>query len=206
MASKPVTPKAVILDWGGVVCEDPSPGFVRRCSEKLNLDPRVLGPAIARRLEAFMKGATEPEFWAAVTNDLGTDPPQSPLWGEALAAVYRPLDETIAIAHALKRQGILLGLLTNTEPPSKRFHLSLGYDFFTARVFSCEENLAKPDPRIYELMALRLGLAPEECLMVDDKAENIQGAQDARMPGHLFTTSGQFKAELTRLGLLPIEA
>lgn len=194
--------QGIIFDWGGVLCEDPSLGFIQYCSAKLQLEPTVLAPGVARHLPDFMRGLPENEFWQRVGMHLSLDIPTTPLWGEALAAVYKPLDETLSIAKGLSEQGIRIGLLTNTEPPSQGFHLSLGYDFFHGRVFSCSEGLSKPDPQIYKLIASRLDLAPEHCLMVDDREENITGAMHAGMPGHLFTTPAKFRQALVQLGLL----
>ena len=94
-----------------------------------------------------------------------------------------------------------MGLLSNTEAPSRDFHLSLGYDFFWGRVFSCDEGLSKPDPKIYALAAERLGLALEECLMVDDREENIRGAELVGMPAHLFVSQELFEKALADYGI-----
>lgn len=192
----------IIFDWGGVICEDPSPGFVQYCSAKLHLEPTTLAPAIARHLPDFMRGLPEVDFWYRVCVDLDVVPPNQLLWGEALAAVYKPLNETISIARSLADRGIRIGLLTNTEPPSQAFHLSLGYDFFHGRVFSCAEGLSKPDPEIYRLIAQRINVPVEQCLMVDDRQENINGAMHAGMPGHLFTTPARLRQVLQQMQLL----
>jgi putative hydrolase of the HAD superfamily len=194
--------RGIILDWGGVVCEDPSLGFIRYCSKELGVSADILSQAVSMYLGDFMKGLPEEEFWGHVAKQVGIQAPSRPLWREALAAVYVPLEPTIETARKLQRQGIRIGLLTNTEPPSRDFHLSLGYDFFWGRVFSCDEGLSKPDPKIYALAAERLGLRLEECLMVDDRAENIRGAEQAGMPAHLFVSQGLFEKALTEYGIL----
>lgn len=190
-------PKGLVLDWGGVLCEDPAPGFVKHCAQALGLAPRVLGPAIMAHMDSFQKGDSEFAFWAKVCAECDIPPPSTPLWGEALAAVYIPLSDVHDLARELRSQGVKIALLTNTEPPSRDFHLALGYEFFDARVFSCDEALAKPDPAIYRLAASRLGLSPANCLMVDDKPENVNGARLAGMRAHLFRDLAGLKAELT---------
>lgn len=189
-------PAGLILDWGGVLCVDPAPGFIRHCSQVLGADPKALGKAIMTHMDAFQKGAPESEFWSKVCADCDIAPPARPLWGEALAAVYVPLSDVHDLARELRAQGVKICLLTNTEPPSRDFHLALGYEFFDARVFSCDESLAKPDPAIYRLAASRLGLATHQCLMVDDKRENIEGARLSGMHAHLFLNLAGLKTEL----------
>jgi len=187
--------QGIILDWGGVLCVDPSPGFISYSSRKLQIAPERLGPAVRAHLHAFMLGLPESEFWSRVGAEIGEPLAPGPLWGEALAAVYVEIPETFSIARTLRRGGFKVGLLTNTEGPSREFHLARGYDFFDARVFSCEEGIAKPDVAIYELMAKRLKLAPADCLMVDDRPENIAGARAAGMQVHQFnTTDNLFRA------------
>lgn len=43
-------------------------------------------------------------------------------------------------------------------------------------VFSCDVGLLKPDPRIYERLCRDYALRPEECLFIDDRQENVDGA------------------------------
>lgn len=52
---------------------------------------------------------------------------------------------------------------------------------FDAVVLSYNEGMIKPDPRIFELAAERLGLLPEECIMIDDLETNCEGARIAGM-------------------------
>ncbi|GAA3507632.1 FMN phosphatase YigB (HAD superfamily) [Streptosporangium album] len=44
-------------------------------------------------------------------------------------------------------------------------------------------GMAKPDRRIYELAAERAGVAPERCLFVDDRLENVEAARALAMTG-----------------------
>lgn len=53
--------------------------------------------------------------------------------------------------------------------------------FFDATVFSFQVGMVKPDPAIYQLMCQRIGLHPEQCLMVDDLERNCEGARAVGM-------------------------
>lgn len=59
-------------------------------------------------------------------------------------------------------------------------------DLFDAVVLSSDEGILKPHPQIYELVAERLDLEPENCLMIDDLPENIAGADAAGMSGIVY--------------------
>ena len=57
------------------------------------------------------------------------------------------------------------------------------HDLFDIVTLSGEEGITKPNPLLFERTAARLGLLPEECLMIDDRPENVEGAKTAGMKG-----------------------
>lgn len=65
-------------------------------------------------------------------------------------------------------------------------------------VFSDEERLAKPDPRIYLLAAERLGVPPGEALFVDDVPRNVEGARSIGMVAVHFRDTAQVIADIER--------
>lgn len=67
---------------------------------------------------------------------------------------------------------------------------------FDASVMSFESRLIKPDERMYELMAARLGVEMQECVFVDDQQRYCQAAEDYGMQGVWFTDLDKFKQEL----------
>ena len=58
---------------------------------------------------------------------------------------------------------------------------------FDVCVLSYEESLAKPNPEIFTLTAGRLGVAASECVMIDDRVENCEGAEVAGMMALQYT-------------------
>ena len=48
----------------------------------------------------------------------------------------------------------------------------------------------KPEPRIYEIAAERLGLKPEECVFVDDRPGNLEPAAELGMRTVLYNRDG----------------
>lgn len=73
------------------------------------------------------------------------------------------------------------------------------HDLFDEVVLSGEEGIAKPHPAIYELIAARLALKPEECLMIDDIEANCEGAEMAGMTAIHFTANDELLKDLHRL-------
>ncbi|WP_191305150.1 HAD-IA family hydrolase [Lentzea cavernae] len=80
-----------------------------------------------------------------------------------------------------KLHGLKTALLSNADgwwqPPK------VLTDLLDVLVVSGEVGLAKPDVDIYLLTATKLGLAPGECVFVDDLAVNVRGAAEAGMVG-----------------------
>lgn len=72
-------------------------------------------------------------------------------------------------------------------------------DMFDAVILSSEVGMTKPYPEIYELMAERLGVAPDECVMIDDMPGNIEGARLTGMEGVVCTTTDEMATRLQTL-------
>jgi putative hydrolase of the HAD superfamily len=54
--------------------------------------------------------------------------------------------------------------------------------------------VAKPDPRAYEIVAERLGVAPGDCLFLDDREVNVLAAREVGMRAEVFRTPAQVRA------------
>jgi len=67
---------------------------------------------------------------------------------------------------------------------------------FDASVMSYESRMIKPDKRMFELMAERLGVTMEECLFVDDLDKYTVVAEEYGMKAVCYKTLEQAKAEI----------
>lgn len=88
------------------------------------------------------------------------------------------VEETL---RALKKRGARLNVLTASphsflDPCLKRLGLT---DLFE-NLWSLEDfPTTKADPKIYELAAERLGVAPSDCVMIDDSISALRPAKEA---------------------------
>jgi putative hydrolase of the HAD superfamily len=81
---------------------------------------------------------------------------------------------------------VKLGLLSNASRGfTERLRARGVASLFDDVVVSADVGLAKPDPAIFRLAAERLGVVPEACLMIDDQAQHVAGAQAASLRGQL---------------------
>ena len=120
---------------------------------------------------------------------------------EAAHAVAIP--GTVEILRALKDGGTGCYALSNMSHEASRFmrghHPFMGW--FDGVVISAEEGVIKPDPAIYRILTARFGLAPEECLFIDDRPENVATAQAEGWQGVVFTGPAALRADLAARGL-----
>jgi 2-haloacid dehalogenase len=72
---------------------------------------------------------------------------------------------------------------------------------FEGLIVSGEVGLAKPGLAIYELAVERFGVNPATTVFIDDRPENLTGAEAAGFQTVLFTSAAQVRAELIDLGV-----
>ena len=108
----------------------------------------------------------------------------------------------VGVLRQARRGGLRTALLSNADGGGPR---PAGWaDLFDAVVLSGEVGLAKPDERIYHLVARRLGLVPAECVFVDDLPGNVRCAVAAGMVGVHHTSVASTLDELAALFDLPL--
>jgi FMN phosphatase YigB (HAD superfamily) len=101
------------------------------------------------------------------------------------------------IVGELRGEGYKIGLVSNVTllPHLMREDMArLGLlDYFDVTVFSSEEMIRKPHPRIYQVVLERLAVAPAEAVFVGDRLrEDVRGPKEAGMRAVLTT---QFRQE-----------
>jgi epoxide hydrolase-like predicted phosphatase len=106
----------------------------------------------------------------------------------------RPLVDAVVTA---RRHGLRTGLLSNADS------LDVPGDLFDAVVLSGHVGVAKPDRRIFEFAAERLGLQPDECVFVDDLAAYVRAAVRTGMVGVHHRAVAATLDELSALFDLP---
>jgi len=79
------------------------------------------------------------------------------------------------------------------------------HHLFDDIVCSAEVGMAKPEAEIFRLAASRLGVAPEECVLVDDWDQNVAAAQAVGMTAICYQIDKQddLAALLAAAGVRP---
>ena len=71
--------------------------------------------------------------------------------------------------------------------------------YMDGTVFSYQYQIIKPDVRIYEQLLKNYDLRAEECVFIDDKAENVEAAKAAGYQGIVFTDYETVKEQLEEI-------
>ena len=113
------------------------------------------------------------------------------------------IEGTVTILEELRAKQIPTYAITNFS--GEKFALASRHFPFLASfdgvVVSAHERVLKPDRRIYEILCARHGLAPGQCLFIDDSRPNVEAAQAFGMRGHHFTAPGRLRTALKAAGL-----
>jgi putative hydrolase of the HAD superfamily len=188
--------KAVISDFGGVLTTPLMLSFAA-FQDRSGIPAEALGramQAIAERdgahpLYELEKGRlTERRFLemiaAALEPELGHVPEMHD-FGEIYFDALEPNEPMIELMREARRSGRRMALLTNNVrewEPRWRAMLPVD-DVFEIVVDSAFVGMRKPESPIYELTVEWLGdgVAPEDCLFVDDVLVNIEAAREFGM-------------------------
>ena len=198
---------AVVFDVGNVLY-DWNPRFLY---ERLIEDDRALDAFlrdVATKEWHFQHDAGRP--FAETSAELAARFPDHAemiaIWGarfhEQIGDMLPGMAELVA---ELDAAGTPLFAITNFSGefwPPFRAREAATFDRFRDIVVSGDEKLTKPDAAIYHLALDRFGLAPGEAVFIDDREDNVAGANAVGMTGLLFTDAPALRADLERLALL----
>ena len=140
-----------------------------------------------KTLPARWHGAETAIFWT----HLGYEAPHEAIEAR-LMRVYSLTPGALDFLELLKANGVPTFSVSNDVGPwAKVRRIALGIDeFFAGSVVSGELGVQKPEPAIYQALAKLLSCAPSDCLFVDDRAANVEGAVREGFAGALFDARG----------------
>lgn len=111
-----------------------------------------------------------------------------------------PVEGAVDFCREIKTRGYGMYVLSNAcslfyEYFPKYFPL----EWFDGIVVSSDEHIVKPDAGIYRILLERYGLNADECLFIDDRADNVRGAVESGMNAYIF--NNDFETVKSRYGL-----
>ena len=152
-------------------------------------DPALIGPATLGLV-------TEQEWIESVVAALGGHEQARRAVAEFVAVPFT-VDEEVKALLAKAQERVPVVLVTNATDTLDEHLDRMGLTGFAdAVVSSARVGVAKPDRRIYEIAAELAGAAPERCLFVDDRPENVDAARSLGMTAIHYSTVADLAAVL----------
>ncbi|MDE0760010.1 MAG: HAD family phosphatase [Planktomarina sp.] len=118
-----------------------------------------------------------------------------------------PIAHSVRLLRALRSNEVAVFSLTNFGVESFAYAQS-HYDFlkeFDRDYVSGQMQVIKPDPKIYTMLEQDCGVAPENLLFTDDRADNIAVAANRGWQTHLFEGPQGWADRLVEANLLSVD-
>jgi putative hydrolase of the HAD superfamily len=191
----------LLVDWGGVMTSNLFTSFSSFCAgagidsdairRSFREDPEARQLLIGLETGAVEEAEFEPRF-AAMLGVSATGLIDRLFAGSSVD------QEMVDAVVAARRAGVRTGLISNSWG-TRRYDRKLLAALFDGIVISGEEGMRKPDPRMYELGAERIGVQPPACVFVDDLPFNLTPAAELGMATIHHVSAAQTIPELQRL-------
>ncbi|MEA2449635.1 MAG: putative hydrolase of the superfamily [Thermoleophilaceae bacterium] len=197
--------RGLLVDFGGVLTTNVFQSF-KQFAEAEGLDRDAIkrafredreALALLRRLEK--NEITVEDFEPRFAERIGVPPDRvDGLVGRLFAGVG-PEERMLDAVRRARAAGTRTGLISNSWGSGLEYDSAMLEELFDAVVISGDVGLHKPDPEIFRLGAERIGVAPSECVFVDDLRENCAGAEEVGMTAILHRGPDSTLPELEKL-------
>jgi putative hydrolase of the HAD superfamily len=202
--------RAVIFDFGGVLCFHPSEDRFKRIADLLGLSvPDLLRLFWANRVEYDAGLVDSRAYWSRIAEAAGKTMDDALLRTlvQYEVELWNNYDQRIMrwAAH-LRSSGIRTAILSNLPRPlGLALRATPGFlDPFDHVTFSYELKMVKPEAAIYDDAVRGVRVSPSEALFLDDKAENVAGARAAGLQAEVYTTWEAFLSGAAAFYNLPM--
>jgi putative hydrolase of the HAD superfamily len=199
--------RAVIFDYGEVLCYPPTAEEIERMASIFEVSPEVFREFYDRSRLSYDRGDfTAASYWSRFAEEFSATIGDAELqqlrrWDVEMWS--RTNSNMLAWLQAIYRTGVKTAILSNM-PTDMVEHLRRDFAWlenFTCQTFSCELRTTKPDRAIYEHCLGCLDVAPGDALFIDDRGVNVQGARALGINAIRFESTAQLTTEIKALQL-----
>jgi HAD superfamily hydrolase (TIGR01509 family) len=185
--------KVLVFDNEWVIVRNDWNNVARLVSEGLGT-PLLSGKELKQSFRLYDKGPDNPlyrhnrglltvdEFWPMVIESYGKEPTAEnvAIMRHAMQALTTDTDPpTVELIRQLRGEGHRLFMLSNSTPDiyqgNRERHDYFG--LFEDCCFSFQTGFRKPEAGAYLALVKRNSLVPGNCIFIDDKEENLEGAR-----------------------------
>jgi epoxide hydrolase-like predicted phosphatase len=195
-----VTVRGIIVDIGGVLLlRDAMPAH-SAWEDRLGIDRGGFARGLFRpdlSAQATVGAVSAAQVWEEMAARLSLGEAEVQALRRDFFAGERVNEEFITFLQGLRpayRTAALSNAWSGTRA-AMRAHYGLDR-LVDLMIFSDEEEMAKPDARIYHLAADRLGVQIDEAIFVDDVPRNVEAARAVGMLAVHFRDTAQAMAEI----------
>jgi putative hydrolase of the HAD superfamily len=198
--------RAVLLDYGEVLCFLPTADAIARMARIFRINPASFMPIYTASRGPYDRGDLLPEdYWQAFASQAGVV-----LSGDVIAELRRwdvemwsrTNDSMIRWLEDLRSAGVRTAILSNM-PSDMVTHVRQKFPWlkhFDHQIFSADVRRIKPEPAIYEHSLKVLNVPASEVLFVDDRDANLEQARASGMQVIRFQSVNQLRDDLRALG------
>lgn len=199
--------RVVVFDYGEVISFSPTAENRRELLETAGISgagAEAFWAAYESGRRALDEGTLPiADYWAGIAAATGAEWSPAELhsiWAIDFVGWLSINPGTAAVLEDLAAGGTRLALLSNAGRDFSSYFRdgSLG-PLFEQVVVSGEILLVKPDAAIYSHTLDLLGITPDQMVFIDNKAENIAGAEALGITGHVFTSAEDLRSFLEEL-------
>lgn len=203
--------RAVILDYGEVLCVRPKRDALNRMAEVFGIEPTRFFELYGTSRDPYDQGVISAEvYWESFASRAGVavDGPLIKQLRSLDTEMWSSLNpDMLNWVAMLDEAGLTTALLSNMQHDMAAYARKnfAWLKHFDHQILSCELRLIKADPAIFHKSIERIGAKPEEILFVDDRQVNIEGARSTGIAAIRFESTNQLREELqeTKFSVLP---
>jgi beta-phosphoglucomutase len=186
--------KGILFDMDGVlvdsekfICEAATRMFAEHC---VYVEPEDFLPFVGSGENRYLGGVAEKYRFPF---DLEQDKTRTyEIYEELVKGKLKPLNGVVSFIGECRKRGLKLAVATSADMVKMVINLreiGISAETFDATITGMEVENKKPDPEIFLKAAQKLGLKPEECLVVEDAVNGVKAAKAAGCKCLGLTTS-----------------
>jgi len=198
--------KAVIFDYGDVLCLPPKPEDIEGSAQILGISSDLFWVLWHRHRDPYDRGDISPQtYWRTVAEDAGKSINAGQvreLAARDVAMWSRLNPRMLGWREDLSAAGMKTAVLPNMHAEMVQY-ARRNFPWLNQvnwATFSAEVKLIKPDPAIYEHCLRGLGVAPSESLFIDDREVNLAAARAMGIHGIQYKSIAQLRNDLDAAG------
>jgi putative hydrolase of the HAD superfamily len=192
--------KAVVFDYGGVICFMPSPEMRSELVRLSGLSAEVLWELDRKYRGEWDRGPYDGiEHYRFILAKAGVSLDDDSLARLARADIesWKHINpDTVQLMRDIKASGLRVGILSNIPHDFPRGSVPVFAEADIA-VYSCELNIIKPEAGIYEKLREKADCLYEEIVFFDDKVDNVNKAKELGIQAFLWEGAEQARKQVS---------